>query len=141
MSAITLGHLTAILSSRQEPLETVMPQSTSARAPTAASRHPPRNHSQKYIELRPKEGGLLIKIPKSHSDFKRQKHALSQKNQRDRLKTAFDQMAHVLSTSGVDNGRKRGLYTKVDLIETAVEYIQYLQTELNEGQNRKLSEG
>ncbi|KAE8164661.1 hypothetical protein BDV40DRAFT_298226 [Aspergillus tamarii] len=118
-----------------------MPQSSSSRAPNAAPQHPPSNPSQKYIELRPKDGGLLIKIPNSHSDLKRRKHAISQKNQRDRLKIAFDQMAHVLSASGVDNGRKRGLCTKVELIETAVEYIQHLQTELSEHRNDKLSEG
>ncbi|KAB8223827.1 hypothetical protein BDV33DRAFT_166541 [Aspergillus novoparasiticus] len=111
-----------------------MPQPASSRAPNAAPQ-------QKYIELRPKDGGVLIKIPNSHSDFKRRKHAISQKNQRDRLKIAFDQMARVLSTSGIDRGRKRGLCTKVDLIETAVEYIQHLQAELSEHRNDKLSEG
>ncbi|KAB8269935.1 hypothetical protein BDV30DRAFT_241945 [Aspergillus minisclerotigenes] len=116
-----------------------MPQSASSRAPNAAPQ-------QKYIELRPKDesssslGGVLIKIPNTHSDFKRRKHAVSQKNQRDRLKIAFDQMAHVLSISGMDRGRKRGLFTKVELLETAVEYIQYLQTELSEHRNDKLSE-
>ncbi|KAB8255833.1 hypothetical protein BDV32DRAFT_153863 [Aspergillus pseudonomiae] len=109
-----------------------MPQSTSSRAPNAAAQRPPSSPPQKYLELRPKDGRFLIKIPNSHSDFKRRKHALSQKNQRDRLKIAFDQMAHVLSASGVDGGRKRGLCTKVELIETAVEYIQHLQTKLSE---------
>ncbi|KAE8384903.1 hypothetical protein BDV23DRAFT_165999 [Aspergillus alliaceus] len=118
-----------------------MPQPTSARAPNGLSQRPPPKNSQKYIHLRPKEGALLIKLPNSYSDFKRRKHALSEKNQRDRLKTAFDQMAHVLRTSGVGNGQKGGLCTKVDLLETAVGYIQHLQSEINGHKNHKISEG
>ncbi|KAF7588337.1 hypothetical protein BBP40_005865 [Aspergillus hancockii] len=120
-----------------------MPQSSSSTT-NASSQHAAPNPPQKYIELRSKQGGLLIKFshdPHAPTDFKRRKHALSQKNQRDRLKVAFDQMAQVLHTSGVSSGRKGGLCTKVELLETAVEYIQHLQNEIRAHRDNELREG
>ncbi|PLB43981.1 hypothetical protein P170DRAFT_66866 [Aspergillus steynii IBT 23096] len=78
---------------------------TTTMAPTSSS--PP--NPKRYVQLRPKEGRLLITFPDGTSgpgDFRRKKHAQSQKNQRDRLKGAFEQMAQVLRDGGVDHAGK-----------------------------------
>ncbi|GIK05203.1 hypothetical protein Aspvir_009307 [Aspergillus viridinutans] len=95
---------------------------------STAARPPPR-----FIELRPKGEGVLITFPEGASgqvDSRRKRHAISQKNQRDRLKAALEQMARVLHAGGVGSGPRGLSGTKVELIETAVEYIQSLEKEV-----------
>ncbi|KAH1492735.1 hypothetical protein KXV95_001405 [Aspergillus fumigatus] len=95
---------------------------------STATRPPPR-----FIELRPKGEGVLITFPEGASgqvDSRRKRHAISQKNQRDRLKAALEQMARVLHAGGVGSGPRRSSGTRVELIETAVEYIQRLEKEV-----------
>ncbi|RLL98486.1 hypothetical protein CFD26_102970 [Aspergillus turcosus] len=109
---------------------------------TTAARPPPR-----FIELRPKGEGVLITFPEGGApqvDSRRKRHAISQKNQRDRLKAALEQMARVLHAGGLGSGssagsglrgpsgtKVRGLNSyRVELIETAVEYIQSLEKEV-----------
>ncbi|RHZ48252.1 hypothetical protein CDV55_100710 [Aspergillus turcosus] len=101
---------------------------------TTAARPPPR-----FIELRPKGEGVLITFPEGGTaqvDSRRKRHAISQKNQRDRLKAALEQMARVLHAGGLGSGSSAGSGlrgpsgTKVELIETAVEYIQSLEKEV-----------
>ncbi|GFG26575.1 hypothetical protein IFM61606_06564 [Aspergillus udagawae] len=57
---------------------------------------------------------------------------MGQKNQRDRLKAALEQMARVLHAGGVRSGPRgpSGTKLQVELIETAVEYIQSLEKEV-----------
>ncbi|KAF4218285.1 hypothetical protein CNMCM8980_005465 [Aspergillus fumigatiaffinis] len=95
---------------------------------STAARPPPL-----FIELRPKGEGVLITFPEGTSgqvDSRRKRHAISQKNQRDRLKAALEQMARVLHAGGVGSGPRGLSGTKVELIETAVEYIQSLEKEV-----------
>ncbi|GFF52836.1 hypothetical protein IFM51744_07947 [Aspergillus udagawae] len=95
---------------------------------STAARPPPR-----FIKLRPKGEGVLITFPEGASgqvDSRRKRHAISQKNQRDRLKAALEQMAGVLHAGGVGSGPRGSSGTKVELIETAVEYIQSLEKEV-----------
>ncbi|KAH2125225.1 hypothetical protein KXW75_005654 [Aspergillus fumigatus] len=95
---------------------------------STAARPPPR-----FIELRPKGEGVLITFPEGASgqvDSRRKRHAISQKNQRDRLKAALEQMARVLHAGGVGSGPRRSSGTRVELIETAVEYIRRLEKEV-----------
>ncbi|RHZ47224.1 uncharacterized protein CDV56_102768 [Aspergillus thermomutatus] len=126
---------------------TTMSPSPPSSYSTSAARPPPR-----YIELRPKGEGVLITFPEGASgqvDSRRKRHALSQKNQRDRLKAALEQMARVLHAGGVGSVFFMGLLSaetraagsgmvadgvestlQVELIETAVEYIQSLEKEV-----------
>ncbi|KAF7117626.1 hypothetical protein CNMCM5793_006718 [Aspergillus hiratsukae] len=113
---------------------------------TTAARPPPR-----FIELRPKGEGVLITFPEGAAaqvDSRRKRHAISQKNQRDRLKAALELMARVLHAGGVASGSGSGSgprgpsgtkvrataldswHLRVELIESAVEYIQSLEKEV-----------
>ncbi|KAH8425776.1 uncharacterized protein LDX57_003520 [Aspergillus melleus] len=108
-------------------------------APSSSS--PP--NGKRYVQLRPKEGRLLITFPDGTSgsgDFRRKKHAQSQKNQRDRLKGAFEQMAQVLRDGGVDHAGKGATKVSarnVELLEAAVEYIQQLQRGIQQAQTER----
>jgi hypothetical protein len=60
--------------------------------------------------------GVLITFPEGASgqvDSRRKRHAISQKNQRDRLKAALEQMARVLHAGGVGSGPRGSSGTKV----------------------------
>jgi hypothetical protein len=60
--------------------------------------------------------GVLITFPEGASgqvDSRRKRHAISQKNQRDRLKAALEQMARVLHAGGVGSGPRGLSGTKV----------------------------
>ncbi|KAL4869249.1 hypothetical protein BDV12DRAFT_196495 [Aspergillus spectabilis] len=86
----------------------------------------PRNslsYSRKLIEIRPKE---LLVTRSDIPDLKRKRHAQTQKNQRDRMKTALELMANTLVANGVE-----ATGTRAELVETAVEYIMNLQQELD----------
>ncbi|KAE8344838.1 hypothetical protein BDV24DRAFT_160141 [Aspergillus arachidicola] len=91
----------------------------------------PRNRQQKLVEIRPKEAGSvdILAVPNSAKCRKRQ-HADAQKCQRDRMKVALDQMARIMKMGGVGDEGTNG--TKAKLLETAVEYIQYLQGQVEE---------
>ncbi|GFF58499.1 hypothetical protein IFM46972_11123 [Aspergillus udagawae] len=81
---------------------------------STAARPPPR-----FIELRPKGEGVLITFPEGASgqvDSRRKRHAISQKNQRDRLKAALEQMARVLHAGGVGSGPRGPSGTKVRVL-------------------------
>ncbi|EDP53348.1 hypothetical protein AFUB_045230 [Aspergillus fumigatus A1163] len=87
---------------------------------STATRPPPR-----FIELRPKGEGVLITFPEGASgqvDSRRKRHAISQKNQRDRLKAALEQMARVLHAGGVGSGPRRSSGTRGLLSTEAGEY-------------------
>ncbi|KAE8165064.1 hypothetical protein BDV40DRAFT_297915 [Aspergillus tamarii] len=89
----------------------------------------PQNRQQKLVEIRPKGSVDILTVPNSAKCRKRQ-HADAQKCQRDRMNVALDQMARILKIGGVWDEGTSG--TKAKLLETAVEYIQHLQNQVEE---------
>jgi hypothetical protein len=69
---------------------------------------------------------VLITFPEGASgqvDSRRKRHAISQKNQRDRLKAALEQMARVLHAGGVGSGPRGLSGTKVRMFELLQELL------------------
>lgn len=52
----------------------------------------------------PDIGTVLVVASDSPTEFKRKQHAQAQKQQRDRLKTALDQIAGIMEGRGVQTG-------------------------------------
>ncbi|KAL2848787.1 hypothetical protein BJX68DRAFT_255806 [Aspergillus pseudodeflectus] len=97
---------------------------------SSAHRTPyPRIHKRKFVEIRPK--GAVVSVARENStESRRRQHADAQKCQRDRMKAALDQIARIMEMGGVDEKGLSG--TKAMLLETAVEYIRYLQEQVEE---------
>ncbi|KNG91177.1 hypothetical protein ANOM_000558 [Aspergillus nomiae NRRL 13137] len=91
----------------------------------------PQSRQQKLVEIRPKGPGSanILAVSNSAKCRKRQ-HADAQKCQRDRMKVALDRMARIMRIGGVGDEGTSG--TKARLLETAVEYIQRLQDQVEE---------
>ncbi|CEL07704.1 hypothetical protein ASPCAL10859 [Aspergillus calidoustus] len=88
---------------------------------------PTSNSKQKPREIRPK-GSVSTVHQISSTESRRKRHAVTQKEQRDRINVALKRMAQVMESGGL-----RGTSgTKADLIFSAVEYIQTLQQQVKE---------
>ncbi|KAL5336545.1 hypothetical protein BJX70DRAFT_400491 [Aspergillus crustosus] len=72
---------------------------------------------------------LVIVKPANPLEIRRQQHAQAQKQQRDRMKAALDRIAQIMEVGGVNEGTSG---TKAELLETAVDYIQTLQGQIEE---------
>ncbi|KAL3456024.1 hypothetical protein BJX64DRAFT_297085 [Aspergillus heterothallicus] len=100
--------------------------------PTGSAQHRmpyPRIQKRRLIEIRPK-GAILSVAREDSTESRRRQHADAQKSQRDRMKAALDQIARMMEVGGVDEKGLSG--TKAMLLETAVEYIRYLQEQVEE---------
>ncbi|KAF4770613.1 hypothetical protein HAV15_013166 [Penicillium sp. str.  len=64
------------------------------------------------------------------TENRRRQHADAQKCQRDRMKAALGQIERTMRIGGTGNEGMGG--TKAELLETAVEYIQHLQKQVEE---------
>ncbi|KAJ5863261.1 hypothetical protein N7455_007329 [Penicillium solitum] len=90
----------------------------------------PLNRKRQLVEIRPKGGSLLIMTNPNSTENRRRQHADAQKCQRDRMKAALGQIERTMRIGGTGNEGMGG--TKAELLETAVEYIQHLQKQVEE---------
>ncbi|KAJ9486607.1 hypothetical protein VN97_g6720 [Penicillium thymicola] len=88
------------------------------------------NRKRQLVEIRPKGGSLLIMTNPISTETRRRQHADAQKCQRDRMKAALGQIERIMRIGGTGNKEMSG--TKAELLETAVEYIQHLQKQVEE---------